>query len=269
MPKELQIRKIAAVGDIHVKEDDRGKWVDYFRKVSEEADILLLCGDVTDTGHIAEAEILAKELRSCTIPVIGILGNHDYERGMHKEVKKILENDRVFFLDGQAKVIEGVGFAGVKGFGGGFDKYALSMFGESAMKSFVQEAVDDALKLDRALTYLDTEFPGIPKIVMTHYAPIKQTIEGEPPEIFPFLGSSRLLQPIETREVTAAFHGHAHIGVLEATSPKGIKIFNVAKPVLEKMGYYGPYIFEVHMRGDEAEIVPSDATPDFRKESPN
>ena len=120
MPKELQIRKIAAVGDIHVKEDDRGKWVDYFRKVSEEADILLLCGDVTDTGHIAEAEILAKELRSCTIPVIGILGNHDYERGMHKEVKKILENDRIFFLDGQAKVIEGVGFAGVKGFGGGF-----------------------------------------------------------------------------------------------------------------------------------------------------
>ena len=268
MQRNSQIRRIAAVGDIHVKEDDRGKWVDYFRRISDEADILLLCGDVTDTGHIIEAEILAKELKNCTIPVIGILGNHDYERGMHKEVKKILENDNVFFLDGQAKVINGIGFAGVKGFGGGFDKYALSMFGEDAMKKFVQEVVDDTLKLDRALSYLDVEHPGLPKIVLTHYAPIKETIQGEPPEIWPFLGSSRLLQPIETREVTAAFHGHAHIGVLQASSPKGVKIFNVAKPVLEKMGYYGPYIFEIHDKEDTKEIVPSDKSPHFTKEKP-
>ncbi|MGI8893470.1 MAG: metallophosphoesterase family protein [Bacteroidia bacterium] len=269
MQKNKQIKKIAAVGDIHVKEDDRGKWVEYFRRISDEADILLLCGDVTDTGHIIEAEILAKELKNCTIPVIGILGNHDYERGMHKEVKKILENDNVFFLDGQAKVLNGIGFAGVKGFGGGFDKYALSMFGENAMKAFVQEVVDDALKLDRALSYLDVEYPGIPKIVMTHYAPIKETIQGEPPEIWPFLGSSRLLHPIETRDVIAAFHGHAHIGVLQATSPKGVKIFNVAKPVLEKMGYFGPYIFEIHGNDEEMKIIPVKSGPHFVKERPN
>lgn len=263
-----QIKKIAAVGDIHVKEDDRGKWVEYFRRISDEADILLLCGDVTDTGHIIEAEILAKELKNCTIPVIGILGNHDYERGQHKEVKKILENDGVFFLDGQARVIGDIGFAGVKGFGGGFDKYALSMFGESTMKQFVQEVVDDALKLDRALSYLDVEHPGLPKIVMTHYAPIKDTIKGEPPEIWPFLGSSRLLQPIETRGVTAAFHGHAHIGVLEGTSPGGVRIFNVAKPVLEKMGYFGPFIFEIHDKDEEKEVVPLDTTPKFENERP-
>ncbi|MDQ4138884.1 MAG: metallophosphoesterase, partial [Bacteroidota bacterium] len=152
--KQLNPIRIAAVGDIHVKETDQGKWVEYFRTVSAHADILLICGDLTDTGHLLEAEVLAQELKACTIPIIAVMGNHDYERDQHKTIKKMLENDKVHILDGQTVVLHGIGFAGVKGFGGGFDKHMLSMFGEPMIKSFVQEAVDDALKLDRALAHL-------------------------------------------------------------------------------------------------------------------
>jgi Icc-related predicted phosphoesterase len=228
--------RLAAVGDIHVRETDRGKWVEFFRTVSHEADILLLCGDLTDTGHMLEAEVLAGELKTCSIPIVGVLGNHDYERDLQKEIKRALESTNVHLLDGEAIVVENIGFAGVKGFGGGFDKYALAMFGETMMKRFVQEAVDDALRLDRALAHLDNEYPGLKKVVLLHYAPIKETIAGEPPEIFPFLGSSRLAEPINSRQVEVAFHGHAHIGALKGTTSNGTHVFNVAKAVLQKAG---------------------------------
>lgn len=229
--------RIAAVGDIHVRENDRGKWLEYFRAISKSADILVLAGDLTDTGHTNEAEVLIEELKACTIPVVGVLGNHDYERDLQKQIKKMLEASNIQILDGEAVVINDVGFAGVKGFGGGFDRYALSMFGETAMKNFVQEAVQDVLRLDRALNHLDNEFPDIKKtIVILHYSPIKDTVVGEPPEIFPFLGSSRLAEPIDSRKVSAAFHGHAHIGTIEGQTAKGVKVYNVAKPVLQKAG---------------------------------
>jgi Icc-related predicted phosphoesterase len=240
------ITRIAAVGDIHVRESDKGKWYSYFKTVSEQADILLLCGDLTDTGHLLEAEILAEEIKACTIPVIGVLGNHDYERDQQKAIKKILEKQDVCMLDGESTVIGNIGFAGVKGFGGGFDKYMLSMFGEQMFKQFVQEAVDDALRLDRALARLDNDFIDLKKIVVMHYAPIKATVIGEPEEIFPFLGSSRLVEPINRRQVLAAFHGHAHVGTLEGTTSAGVKVFNVSKPILQKAGYETPfYIYEV------------------------
>ncbi len=245
-PTQINNIRIAAVGDIHVKETDAGKWVDYFRTVSSQADILLLCGDLTDTGHLAEAEVLAAELKACTIPIIAVLGNHDYERDQQKTIKKMLENDHIHILDGQTVVLHGIGFAGVKGFGGGFDKHMLSMFGEQMFKSFVQEAVDDALKLDRALAHLDVDYVDLPKIVVLHYAPIKETVVGEPPEIFPFLGCSRLVEPINRRQVLAAFHGHAHVGTLEGESSAGVKVFNVAKPILQRLGYTVPfYLYEV------------------------
>jgi Icc-related predicted phosphoesterase len=238
--------KIAAAGDLHIRENDHGKWADYFRAVSEKADVLLLCGDLTDTGHMTEAEILAKELKSCTIPVIGVLGNHDYERDNQKAIKKVLESAGAHILDGEAIVIKDVGFAGVKGFGGGFDKYTLSMFGEQMIKTFVNETVNDVLRLDRALVRLDSEFSDIPKIVLLHYAPVKDTVIGEPEEIFPFLGSSRLAEPLESRQVIAAFHGHAHHGTLEGKTSKGVKVFNVSKVLLNNNGYKdGFYIFEV------------------------
>ncbi len=237
--------RIAAVGDIHVRDSDKGKWADFFRSVSKEADVLVICGDLTDTGKLSEAEILVNELKACTIPVVAVLGNHDFERGQQKAIKHILEKDNVYVLDGEAITIDNVGFAGVKGFGGGFDKYTLAIFGEEMIKRFVQETVDEALKLDRALVHLDSHHDMLKKIVLLHYSPIKATVVGEPEEIYPFLGSSRLAEPIDTRQVTVVFHGHAHLGAFEGKTPKGVKVFNVSKATLQKQGYQkGYFIFE-------------------------
>lgn len=245
--EEKQVTRIAAVGDIHVKETDHGKWVDYFKEVSNQADVLIICGDLTDTGDEDEAQILANELRACSIPVICVLGNHDYEKGRQKLIRQAIQSHHVHVLDGESIVIGGVGFAGVKGFGGGFDRYLLTMFGEDANKAFVQEAVDEALHLERALNKLDGEHEVTKKIAILHYSPIKTTVVGEPEEIFPFLGSSRLAEPLIRNNVIAAFHGHAHAGTLEGSiNNSNIKVFNVAKPVLTKAGYELPfYLFEV------------------------
>lgn len=246
MTAERKKTRVAAVADIHVRETDKGKWTDFFKAVSDQADVLIIAGDLTDTGDEGEAQVLAEELKACTIPVIGVLGNHDYEKGRHKLIRQILQNHKMMILDGEAVVIEGIGFAGVKGFGGGFDKHMLSMFGEGAMKAFVQEAVDEALHLDRALARLDQEHENIPKIAVLHYAPIQDTVIGEPEQIFPFLGSSRLAEPLSRRNVIAAFHGHAHVGTLEGATANGVKVFNVARPILQKSGQTGGFfIFNV------------------------
>ena len=237
--------RIAAVGDIHVRDTDKGRWTEYFKEISRQADVLVICGDLTDTGDETEAQILADELKACNIPVVAVLGNHDYEKGRHKLIRQIVQNDNVHILDGEAIVVAGVGFAGVKGFGGGFDRHMLSMFGEGAMKAFVQEAVDEALHLDRALARLDQEHENIKKIAVLHYAPIQATVEGEPEQIFPFLGSSRLAEPLSRRNVLAAFHGHAHVGTLEGAAPNGTRVFNVARPILLKAGFeQGFFLFE-------------------------
>jgi Icc-related predicted phosphoesterase len=174
------------------------------------------------------------------------LGNHDHEKGRHKLIRQTLQNDQVHILDGETFVIDGVGIAGVKGFGGGFDDYMLSMFGEEAMKAFVQEGVNEALHLDRALARLDKEHENIKKIALMHYAPIKDTVVGEPEVLFPFLGCSRLAEPLSRRRVVAAFHGHAHIGSFQGEAAGGVKVFNVAKPVLAHAGYKTPFfIYEI------------------------
>jgi Icc-related predicted phosphoesterase len=242
MAKETGTIKIAAVADIHIRETDKGKWVECFKEISQQASILLICGDLTDTGDEQEAEILAAELKACSIPVIAVLGNHDHEKGRQKQIRQIMQREGVHLLDGEGIVIDDVGFAGVKGFGGGFDEHMLSMFGENTMKAFVQEAVDEALGLDRALARLDQENKDIHKIALFHYAPIQQTVIGEPPEIFPFLGCSRLAEPLSRRKVTAAFHGHAHAGTPQGETADGIPIYNVAKPVLLKSGYNLPFL---------------------------
>lgn len=233
--------RVAAVGDIHVRESERGKWVEYFKDVSRNADVLLICGDLTDTGDEVEAQVLSDELKACTVPVIAVLGNHDHEKGRHKLIRKILQNDNVHVLDGEGIVVKGIGFAGIKGFGGGFDNHMLSMFGEGAMKAFVQESVDEALHLERALARLEQENDGIKKIAVLHYAPISDTVHGEPEVIYPFLGSSRLAEPLERKKVVAAFHGHAHAGKLEGQTANGTKVYNVARPILLKAGYHQPY----------------------------
>ena len=244
--EETKKTRIAAVADIHVKENDKGKWVHWFKEASKQADVMLICGDLTDTGDEVEAQVLAEELKACTIPVVGVLGNHDYEKGRHKLIRQIVQNQNVHILNGESIVVANVGFAGVKGFGGGFDNHMLSMFGEGAMKAFVQEAVDEALHLDRALARLDGDYPDVKKIAVLHYAPIKATVVGEPEAIFPFLGCSRLAEPLTRRGVVAAFHGHAHVGTLEGEAAGGVKVFNVAKPILTKAGHSLPfYMFDV------------------------
>jgi Icc-related predicted phosphoesterase len=238
--------RIAAVADIHVRESDTGNWTAFFKEISSRSDVLVVAGDLTDTGDEMEAHVLADELKACAVPVVAVLGNHDYEKGRHKLIRQILLKAGVKVLDGEAVVIKGVGFAGVKGFGGGFDRYMLSFFGEGAMKAFVQETVDEALHLDRALSRLDTEQRDIKKIAVLHYAPIKETVVGEPEPIFPFLGCSRLAEPLSRHKVVAAFHGHAHIGTLEGRTTDGVPVYNVAKPILLQHGYEFPfYLLEV------------------------
>jgi Icc-related predicted phosphoesterase len=241
--KKKKVR-IAATADIHIQVTDKGKWAEYFKTASAGADIMIICGDLTNTGDEAEAQILSDELKSCSIPVIAVLGNHDYEKGRQKLIRQIVQDHQnVHILDGESVVINNIGFAGIKGFGGGFDGHMLAMFGEPSMKAFVQEAVNEALLLDRALARLDQEHPDIKKIAVMHYSPIKTTIEGEPEEIYPFLGSSRLAEPLMRRNVVAAFHGHAHLGKLQGELPGEVQVFNVAQHVLQVGGHETPFLF--------------------------
>ncbi|MFD1770963.1 metallophosphoesterase family protein [Sphingobacterium suaedae] len=231
---ERQTIKIAAMADLHVKMSDKGKWKHCFNEIAERADVLVICGDLTDTGDEEEAHILAEELHGIHVPAVAVLGNHDYEKGRHKLIRQALFAGNVHMLDGESVVIKDTGFAGVKGFGGGFDRYMLSMFGEDAMKAFVQEAVDESMQLDRALARLEQEHPDIPKVALLHYSPIAETVKGEPIEIYPFLGSSLLAEPLQRREVSAVFHGHAHAGQMLGNISDKLPVYNVALPVLRK-----------------------------------
>lgn len=233
--------RIAAVGDLHVRTTDRGKWKEYFQAICAQADILVLAGDLTDTGDEDEASLLAEELQGCKVSMVGVLGNHDHEKGRHKLIKETLQQAGVAILDGESVVIEGVGFAGIKGFCGGFGSFMLSKFGEEIMKSFVQEAVDEALKLERALSRLGQHGGDLHKIAIMHYAPIVETVKGEPLEIYPFLGSSRLLEPLQRTEVQAVFHGHAHKGQPQGRTPNGIPVYNVSLPILARQGVSAPF----------------------------
>ncbi|HXH93938.1 MAG TPA: metallophosphoesterase, partial [Thermoanaerobaculia bacterium] len=211
--------RIAAVADIHVKKTGQGSMQSLFAAASEQADVLLLCGDLTDYGLVEEAKVLAREITaSLRIPVIGILGNHDFESGKQDDVVRIMLDAGVTMLDGDSHEIEGVGFAGVKGFGGGFGRRQLGAWGEDIIKKFVHETIEEALKLEQALAKLRTP----QKIAVIHYSPIHATVVGEPEEIYPFLGSSRLEDPIDRYRCNAVFHGHAHRGFLEGRTKGNI-----------------------------------------------
>ncbi|HEV7872573.1 MAG TPA: metallophosphoesterase, partial [Enterovirga sp.] len=205
---EQGLLKVAAIGDLHVKEDGTASFRELFGEISRSADVLVIAGDLTDLGKPREAEILAEDLRACSIPVVAVLGNHDYECGCVEEVSHILRQAGVRLLDGQTTEIEGVGFVGVKGFAGGFGRRMLGSFGEPAIKAMVAEGVNEAIRLENAMRQVRSERA----LVVLHYAPIPETIAGEPLEIFPFLGSSRLAETIDRFRVSAVVHGHAHRG---------------------------------------------------------
>ena len=224
--------RLAAVGDIHVKRTPASVVQSLFRAMTEAADIALLCGDLTDYGTAEEAEMLADDIRtSLRIPVLAVLGNHDYESGQQDQVSKILCSAGVVMLDnGSPHELHGIGFGGAKGFVGGFGRRQLGSWGEKSIKDLVHETIEETLKLEQSLAKLRTPH----KIAVLHYSPIQATVEGEPLEIVPFLGCSRLEDPLDRYRVTAAFHGHAHHGSPEGRTRSSIPVYNVAMPVLKR-----------------------------------
>jgi Icc-related predicted phosphoesterase len=240
--------RIAAIGDLHVSKTSQGAFHALFTQISETADVLLLCGDFTDYGLPEEARVLGRELTSSVnIPVIAVLGNHDYESGKQDEIRQVLTDAGVAVLDGEATEVHGVGFAGVKGFAGGFGRGALGPWGERAIKQFVQEAVEEALKLEAALARLRTTR----RVAVLHYSPVRATVEGEPAEIFPYLGSSRLEEPINRYRVSAVFHGHAHRGTAEGRTATGVPVYNVAMPLMARLNPDRPPYLVVELPLDD------------------
>ena len=242
--------RIAAMADVHYGKEIVDSLQAIYREISQQADVLLLCGDVTDYGLPDEANVVVQELRACTIPIVGVLGNHDYESGREAEVRSILQGAGVKILDGESVEINGVGFAGAKGFCGGFGRKTLEPWGEKAIKAFVQEALDETLKLESALARLRMKH----RVVLLHYSPIQATVEGEPPEIFPFLGSSRLEDPINRHGCDVVFHGHAHRGAPEGATQTGIPVFNVSLSLMRKTFPDRPpwRLFEIEIDEEES-----------------
>jgi Icc-related predicted phosphoesterase len=229
--KESTSLRVAAIGDLHCPRTSPEELRQLFHDLRSEADVLLLCGDLTDYGKPDEARVLMDQLGHITpLPVLAVLGNHEFECGNQDDITRILSDGGVSVLDGTAVEVLGVGFAGIKGFCGGFGARALQPWGEAVLKQFARESVEETVKLESALAKLRT--PA--KVVLMHYAPIVDTVRGEPAEIFAFLGSSRLEEPINRYEVTALFHGHAHNGSLEGRTMGGTPVYNVALPLLYK-----------------------------------
>ena len=249
MPSSKEVVRIAALGDLHYSRNaTQGLLQPLFSQITESADILVLCGDLTDYGLAEEARALTREMTTLKIPTVAVLGNHDYESSQQDEIKKILIDAGIVPLDGDTTEIHTIGFAGVKGFAGGFGRRALGPWGESIIKKFVHEAVDEALKLESALARLRNHH----LIAVLHYAPVQSTVEGEPREIFPFLGCSRLEEPIGRFPVTAVFHGHAHHGQPEGRTTRNVPVFNVSMSLMRETFPNRPFrVFEIDMTAND------------------
>ena len=230
--------RVAALGDLHYgRTAAPGSLQPLFAQITESADVLALAGDLTDYGTVEEARALAREMSTLKIPAVAVLGNHDFESNQQAEIRHILLDAGVTTLDGETTEVHGIGFAGVKGFAGGFGRGALGPWGEETIKQFVHECIQEALKLESALARLRTERV----IALLHYAPIQETIEGEPREIYPFLGCSRLEEPLTRFPVTAVFHGHAHHGRPEGRTRNNTPVFNVSLSLMRQVSPERPF----------------------------
>lgn len=225
-PKEVV--RIAAMADLHCSAATVAGLRPAFAAAPASADILVLCGDMTDRGLPDEARVLARELSLVKVPMVGVLGNHDFDAGQQETIARILAEAGVVMLDGTVHEVRGIGMAGVKGFAGGFGRRALAAWGEPIIKSFVREAVEEGLKLESALAKLRTPV----KVALLHYSPIAATVQGEPPEVHAFLGSTRLEEPVDRYRASLVFHGHAHHGTPEGVTKANIPVYNVAVPLL-------------------------------------
>lgn len=224
--------RIAAVGDIHLGEDVRGQYRKNLDGIEERADILMVAGDLTRHGTLEEGRVVADELRGLPIPVVAVLGNHDYHSDLQHEIAEELRRAGVIVLDDDGVVIEcggiRLGVVGGKGFGGGFAGKCASEFGEPETKNFVRHTRMIAEAWQQALKDIDADR----RVVLSHYAPIKETLEGEPLEIYPFLGSYLLAEAVDTAGADLILHGHAHKGTEKGMTSGGIRVRNVALPVL-------------------------------------
>ncbi len=242
--------RIAAVGDFHCGEEDAGVYRDLFAHVNDDADVLLLAGDLTRRGTPAEMRVVAGELADVRVPILAVLGNHDHESQMESECIAILRERGVHLLDGDPfELNEHVGFAGVKGFMGGFGRFTLTAFGEAETKTFVGSCLDEVQRLEMSLRRLST--PN--RVVLMHYAPVADTVKGEPEQIFPFLGNDRMAEPLDRFSVCAVFHGHAHHGSFSGRTPGGVPVFNVSHALLKAEGMEMYYLHDVPIAPPAAE----------------
>jgi len=229
--------RIAALGDLHFSPQSYDRIREAMNRLRDEAVLLILAGDITNLGKPEEMESMLATFMRLRVPIVAVLGNHDFECGRHEELAKMMAAEGVKVLDGSGYERDGVGFAGTKGFIGGFGRGVLTAFGEPEVKAFVQSAINETLKLERALSMLRTE----KRIVVTHYSPVVDTVRGEPEQIFPYLGSSRLAEVIDRHQAVLAIHGHAHHGALEGKTTGGVPVYNVALPLLMARTPAAPY----------------------------
>ena len=221
--------RIAATADLHFSAARQNALHDQLNHVRDEADILVLAGDLTNYGEPSEMEPLLNVVVRSRVPTVAVLGNHDYECGKQVELMRMMSASGIKVLDGTAYERDGVGFAGTKGFVGGFGRGVLTAFGEPEIKQFVQASIDETLKLERAMAQLRTP----KRVVVIHYSPIAATVQGEAPEIFPFLGTSRMAEVIDRHGADLVLHGHAHHGQLEGKTTGGSPVYNVAITLLQ------------------------------------
>jgi uncharacterized protein len=234
--------RIAATADLHFTPQSATVLRDQFNKVRDDADLLIVAGDLTNYGKPSEMEPLLNTLVRLRIPTVAVLGNHDYESEQQVELMRMMTVEGIKVLDGSAYERDGVGFAGTKGFVGGFGRGILTAFGEAEIKAFVRASIDEALKLERAMSQLRTN----KRVVVLHYAPIAATTEGEALEISPFLGTSRLAEVIDRHGADLVLHGHAHNGKLDGNTAGGIPVHNVAITLLQSQQSPGAYrVFDV------------------------
>jgi Icc-related predicted phosphoesterase len=234
--------RIAAVADLHYSPQNYDKIRDQMSHVRDDADVLVIAGDLTNYGRVAEMDSLLTMLVRLRIPIVAVLGNHDFESDQQDELMRLMSAEGIKVLDGSGYERDGVGFAGTKGFLGGFGRGTLTAFGEPEVKAFVQVSISEALKLERAMAQLRTDR----RVVVLHYAPIGETVIGEPQEIYPYLGNSRLGEVADRHGATLILHGHAHHGSPTGRTTAGVPVHNVALTILQATGVTTPYkIFEV------------------------
>ena len=233
--------KLAAIGDLHCTDRSQGEIRRMLEGVDREARVLLLAGDLTNCGLLVDGEVLIEELGQLRLPKIAVLGNHDHENDRADELGMALSAAGVHMLNSSTCVIDGIGFVGAKGFGGGFGQRRIQPFGERSIKTFVQASIEETTRLETAMKALATER----KVALLHYSPVRETLLGESPEIFPFLGCSLLADALDRQGAAVILHGHAHNGTPGGRTAGGIPVHNVSRYVQSRNGGRPYLLFEV------------------------